>query len=83
MSPRPAPLMVAGVWWSAKTASVPLTITTQLSAARLWQLKALCMQYPGPVSAVLYVGLLKGAVRVHLTVRGVNHSLRCGLGTEV
>lgn len=62
MSPRPAPLMVAGVWWSAKTASVPLTITTQLSAARLWQLKALCMQYPGPVSAVLYVGLLKGTV---------------------
>ncbi|GAX83398.1 hypothetical protein CEUSTIGMA_g10823.t1 [Chlamydomonas eustigma] len=62
MSQRSAPLMVVGVWWSAKQASVPLTVTTQMSAARLWQLKALCMQYPGPVSAVLYVGSSKGRV---------------------
>jgi hypothetical protein len=62
MSQRPASLMVTGLWWSRKPASVPLTITTQMSAARLWQLKAICMQYPGPVSAVLYVAVLKGRV---------------------
>ena len=118
MSPRSASLLIVGIWWSAKEATIPLTITTQvkrdpgtggrsegqeggtrrsgrpspdgtlcrlmlhgcmaatalphhvptsplphqMSAARLWQLKALCMQYPGPVSAVLYVGVLKGKV---------------------
>ena len=39
-----------------------LMLCPQMSAARLWQLKALCMQYPGPVSAALYVGVLKGTV---------------------
>mmetsp|Transcript_18483 Transcript_18483/g.39704 ORF Transcript_18483/g.39704 Transcript_18483/m.39704 type:complete len:458 (+) Transcript_18483:258-1631(+) len=59
MSTQPAPLTVLGIWWSSKPAEVPLTITMQMSAARLWQLNAMCMQYPGPVSAVLYVGVLK------------------------
>jgi len=38
------------------------TLTLSRSAARLWQLKAICMQYPGPISAVLYVGSLKSKV---------------------
>ncbi len=36
---------------------MPLTLTTQMSAARLWQLRALCMSFPGPVSVVLYVSI--------------------------
>ena len=70
MSPRSASLLIVGIWWSKKTASIPLTITTQMSAARLWQLKALCMQYPGPVSAALYVGVLKGTVLHENGVQG-------------
>lgn len=62
MNQRGANLQVIGAWWSKKTATSPITLTTQMSAARLWQLRALCMSYPGPVSVVLYIGIIRGRV---------------------
>lgn len=48
---------LAGVWWSQKDRSVPLTIVTQTSADRLYQLHAQCKSWQGPLSAAVYVSL--------------------------
>ncbi|PNW82760.1 hypothetical protein CHLRE_06g292900v5 [Chlamydomonas reinhardtii] len=58
MADEPPYLKVVGMWWSAKAASSPLTITTQLSWNRKWQLKAMCRTYAGPVSAVMHMPVL-------------------------
>lgn len=50
-----------GIWWSNKTASIPMTIVTQLSYDRIDQLKAQCDTWGGPISAVVYLGLLQPA----------------------
>lgn len=51
------PVALAGVWWSEKNRSVPLTIVTQTSADRLYQLQAQCKSWQGPLSAAVYVAL--------------------------
>ncbi|KXZ49385.1 hypothetical protein GPECTOR_21g611 [Gonium pectorale] len=55
MRDSPPYLRVVGMWWSAKVADVPLTITTQLSWNRKWQLKAMCRSWGGPIAAVLHL----------------------------
>ncbi|KAG2443117.1 hypothetical protein HYH02_009530 [Chlamydomonas schloesseri] len=58
MADEPPYLKVVGMWWSTKAASSPLTITTQLSWNRKWQLKAMCRTYPGPIAAVMHMPVL-------------------------
>ncbi|KAG2428016.1 hypothetical protein HXX76_012002 [Chlamydomonas incerta] len=58
MADEPPYLKVVGMWWSAKAASSPLTITTQLSWNRKWQLKAMCRTYAGPIAAVMHMPVL-------------------------
>lgn len=60
---RPTHLTVSHITWSQRSPSsqLPLTITTGLSLDRLYQLKAQCMGWPGPLSAVVYLAIIQDA----------------------
>ncbi|KAG2487429.1 hypothetical protein HYH03_013996 [Edaphochlamys debaryana] len=51
-------LKAVAAYWSRKTADVPLTLATQLSWNRKWQLKAMCRTWGGPIAAVLHMPVL-------------------------
>ncbi|MCX6117281.1 MAG: hypothetical protein NT027_07050, partial [Proteobacteria bacterium] len=50
-------IAVAGVWWSGKSSTVPVTVVTQASVDRLGQLAAQCRSWGGPLSAAVYLPL--------------------------
>lgn len=58
---KPTRLTVSHITWSQRSPSsqLPLTITTGLSLDRLYQLKAQCMGWPGPLSAVVYLAIIQ------------------------
>ncbi|GIL63326.1 hypothetical protein Vafri_17410 [Volvox africanus] len=58
MRDQPTYFKVVGMWWSRKRADVPVTITTQLSWNRKWQLKAMCRSWAGPIAAVMHMPVL-------------------------
>lgn len=59
MADEPASVEVVGAWWTNKTARVPATLVTQGTVDRIPQLYAQCRSWPGPLSVVLYLGLLQ------------------------
>jgi hypothetical protein len=59
MADEPASVEVVGAWWTNKTARVPATLVTQATVDRIPQLYAQCRSWPGPLSVVLYLGLLQ------------------------
>lgn len=54
-----ASIGVGGVWWSAKKRPVDVTLITQASVDRLPQLYSQCRSWRGPLSAVLFLGVLQ------------------------
>jgi hypothetical protein len=59
MADEPASVEVVGAWWTNKTTQVPATLVTQATVDRIPQLYAQCRSWPGPLSVVLYLGLLQ------------------------
>lgn len=57
-----AAIGVAGAWWSVKERPVPVTLITQSSVDRLPQLYSQCKSWGGPLSAVIFLGLLQDSV---------------------
>ncbi|GLC46971.1 hypothetical protein PLESTM_002002200 [Pleodorina starrii] len=55
---RPTSLNLAGVWWSNRTSSVPLTVFTMVSRDRLPMLEMQCRSYVGPLVAAIHVPVL-------------------------
>ena len=68
MRDRHPRLKVVGVWSSSRVADVPLTIATQLSWNRKWQLKAMCRSWRGPIAAVMHVPVLQPKLSKNQTV---------------
>lgn len=56
-SGRQNDLAIAGVWWSERPSTVPVTVITQASGDRLGQLEAQCRSWGGPLSAAIYLPL--------------------------
>jgi hypothetical protein len=57
----PPRLRAHKVWWSSKTpANATLTVATVTTLDRLYQLEAQCSSWAGPLSAVVYVPVVKG-----------------------
>jgi hypothetical protein len=57
----PCRLRAHKVWWSSKTpANATLTVATVTTLDRLNQLAAQCSSWAGPLSAVVYVPVVKG-----------------------
>ncbi|MEW5309976.1 MAG: hypothetical protein WDW38_001814 [Sanguina aurantia] len=50
-----------GAWWSDQPSTTPVTVVTQASLDRLPQLHAQCQSWEGPLSAVVYLGILQRA----------------------
>ncbi|GIL60836.1 hypothetical protein Vafri_15357 [Volvox africanus] len=53
----PSCIITHRIWWSNKTAGIPITLVTQLSSERLEQLDAQCRTWRGPLAAVVYISL--------------------------
>ncbi|MEW5310012.1 MAG: hypothetical protein WDW38_001847 [Sanguina aurantia] len=53
------PLGVLGAWWTSKPSKLPVTLSTHVSATRLYQLHAQCLSWPGPISAAVYLNLFE------------------------
>ncbi len=62
MSDELVAVAVGGVWWSAKQRPVSVTVITQATVDRLPQLFFQCKSWRGPLSAVLFLGLLQETV---------------------
>ncbi|GLI66616.1 hypothetical protein VaNZ11_010540 [Volvox africanus] len=54
----PSCIITHRIWWSNKTAGIPITLVTQLSSERLEQLDAQCRTWRGPLAAVVYLSVL-------------------------